>query len=308
MVRSRHIYLRSPIAFALVDCINATSIHLVHHELLQKSKNMLKANHSRPTEKALIDFAQLLADAAAKATLPHFRKVIPIQDKGSKDDFDPVTLADRNAERVMSKLISKHYPEHGLIGEEFGSRNEGARYRWVLDPVDGTRAFIMGQPLWGTLIGLIDGERPAVGLMAQPFTQERFWGSSAGAFWRRADGNSRKIKSRTGLKLDDAILASTAPNMLKGNEDAFGRVSAAARMTRFGGDCYNYCLLASGFVDIIIEAGLKTYDVVALIPIIQRAGGVITTWEGAPATDGGRIVASGDPRVHEQVLKLLAKK
>lgn len=268
--------------------------------------HMSATNTLRPTDKTLIDFAHLLADQAAKATLPHFRKVIAVQDKGSTDDFDPVTQADRNAERVMSRLIAKHYPDHGLVGEEFGTRNEGARLRWVLDPVDGTRAFIMGQPLWGTLIGLVDGETPAVGLMAQPFTQERFWGSSAGAFWRRAGGSSRRIKSRTGLKLADAILASTAPNLVKGHESAFARVSAATRMTRFGGDCYNYCLLASGFVDIIIEAGLKTYDVVALIPIIERAGGVITTWEGKAATHGGRIVASGDPRLHDQVLKLLA--
>jgi histidinol phosphatase-like enzyme (inositol monophosphatase family) len=268
---------------------------------------MRATNQSRPSDKALIDFAHLLADQAAKATLPHFRKVIQVQDKGSAEDFDPVTVADKNAERVMSKLIGKHFPSHGLIGEEFGTRNEGARLRWVLDPIDGTRAFIMGQPLWGTLIGLIDGRAPAIGLMAQPFTQERFWGSSAGAFWRRADGPAKRIKTRSGLKIGEAILASTAPNMLKGHELAFDRVSAAARMTRFGGDCYNYCLLASGFVDIVIEAGLKTYDVVALIPIIEQAGGVITTWDGKPATDGGSIVASGDPRVHEQVLKLLAK-
>lgn len=268
---------------------------------------MRATKQSRPTDKTLIDFAHLLADHAAKATLQHFRKVIAVQDKGSAEDFDPVTVADRNAERVMSKLIAKHYPDHGLIGEEFGSHNETARLRWVLDPVDGTRAFIMGQPLWGTLIGLIDGHAPAVGLMAQPFTQERFWGSDAGSFWRRSGGSAKRIKTRTGVKLADAILGSTAPNMFKGHGDGFERVSAAVRMTRFGGDCYNYCLLASGFVDVIIEAGLKTYDVVALIPIIQRAGGVITTWDGKPATDGGRIVASGDPRVHEQVLKLLAK-
>lgn len=239
--------------------------------------------------------------------MPNFRKVISVQDKGSAEDFDPVTVADRNAERAMTKLIAKTFPDHGIIGEEFGSRNETAPLRWVLDPVDGTRAFIMGQPLWGTLIGLIDGNAAAVGMMAQPFTQERFWGSAAGAYWAKAGGRKRRLETRKGLKVSEAILASTAPNMLKGSEDAFGRVSSAARMTRFGGDCYNYCLLASGFVDIIIEAGLKTYDVVALIPIIERAGGVITTWEGAPATDGGRIVASGDPRIHAQVLKLLAK-
>lgn len=259
------------------------------------------------SDKAFVAFAHLLADQAAKAAMPHFRKVIAVQDKGSTEDYDPVTVADRNAERAMSKLIAKTYPDHGVIGEEFGSRNETARYRWVLDPVDGTRAFIIGQPMWGTLIGLMDGANASVGMMAQPFTQERFWGSSAGAFWRQEGRSTRRIKSRTGLKLSEAILTCTAPQLVKGHEDAFGRVSNAARMTRFGGDCYNYCLLASGFVDIIIETGLKSYDVVALIPIIERAGGVITTWDGATATDGGRIVASGDKRIHDQVLKMLQK-
>lgn len=262
----------------------------------------------RPTDKALIDFAHLLADQAEKATLPHFRKVIAVQDKGSREDYDPVTQADQNAERVISKLIAKHFPDHGLIGEEFGNRNESAQLRWVIDPIDGTRAFIMGQPLWGTLIGLIDGDTPAVGLMAQPFTRERFWGSSAGSFWRHGAANARRLKTRTGGKLADAILASTAPNLLKGHEDAFARVSSAARLTRYGGDCYNYCLLASGFVDVIVEAGLKTYDIVALIPIIERAGGVVTSWDGTPATEGGRVVASGDRRIHDQVLKLLSKR
>lgn len=269
---------------------------------------MTSRDRTRPGDKALVDFAHLLADEAAKSTLPHFRKVIAVQDKGSRDDYDPVTKADKNAERAISRLITRRFPEHGLIGEEFGSHNESARLRWVIDPVDGTRAFIMGQPLWGTLIGLIDGDKAAVGMMDQPYTRERFWGSSAGAFWRRDGGSAKRLKTRTGGKLSDAILSSTAPNMFKGAEtEAFARVSKGARMTRYGGDCYNYCLLACGFVDLVIEASLKTYDIVALIPIIERAGGVITTWEGKPANDGGRVVASGDARIHEQVLKLLAK-
>lgn len=261
----------------------------------------------RITDKTLVEFAHLLADAAAKVTLPHFRKAIAVEDKGGRDDYDPVTKADQNAEKAIRRLIERAYPDHGLIGEEFGNRNETAPLRWVIDPIDGTRAFIMGQPLWGTLIGLIDGERAAIGMMDQPYTRERFWGSSAGSFLRREGQKPRRIATRTGGKLSDAILASTAPNLLKGHEDAFGRVSKGARLTRWGGDCYNYCLLASGFVDVIIEAGLKTYDIVALIPIIERAGGRVTTWDGGPAEGGGRIVASGDPRIHDQVLKLLAK-
>ena len=262
----------------------------------------------RPSDKTLVEFAHLLADTAAKSTLPHFRKIIPVEDKGGRSDYDPVTKADQNAEKAIAKLISRTYPEHGLIGEEFGNRNEGAALRWVVDPIDGTRAFIMGQPLWGTLIGFIDGDRAAIGMMDQPYTRERFWGSAAGAFMRRDDSKPRRLATRTGGKLSEAIVASTAPNLLTGHEDAFARVSSAARLTRWGGDCYNYCLLASGFVDVIVEAGLKTYDIVALIPIIERAGGRVTTWDGGPAENGGRIVASGDPRLHEKVLKLLAGK
>lgn len=260
----------------------------------------------RPTDKALVDFAHQLADQAAKSTLPHFRKIIAIEDKGSRGDYDPVTKADQNAEKAIVKLIAKTYPEHGLIGEEFGNRNETASLRWVIDPIDGTRAYIMGQPMWGTLIGLIDGERASIGMMDQPYTRERFWGSPAGAFMRRDAGKPRRIATRTGVKLSDAILASTAPNLLKGHEEAFERISSGVRMTRWGGDCYNYTLLASGFVDVIIEAGLKTYDIVALIPIVERAGGKVTTWDGHPAEGGGRIVASGDPRIHDKVLKLLS--
>lgn len=260
----------------------------------------------RTSDKALITFAHLLADKAGKATLAHFRKPIEVENKGAAA-YDPVTEGDRAAERAMTRLIARTYPEHGVIGEEFGNIKEAARLRWVLDPIDGTRAFIMGQPLWGSLIGLLDGPDPVLGLMAQPFTQERWWGSAAGAFWRRADGPARRLRTRTTGKLGNAILTATAPDMFSRQEGAaFARVSEAARMTRFGGDCYNYCLLAAGFVDLIVEASLKPYDIVALIPIIEGAGGVVTSWDGKPATSGGRIVACGDPRLHEQALNLLA--
>jgi histidinol phosphatase-like enzyme (inositol monophosphatase family) len=261
----------------------------------------------RASDKTLMDFAHLLADDASKATLAHFRKAIDVANKDS-GGYDPVTEGDRAAERAMVRRITRSHPDHGVLGEEFGSRNETAALRWVLDPIDGTRAFIMGQPLWGTLIGLLEGDQPVLGLMSQPFTEERFWGTSAGAFWRRGTAPARRLKTRTGGKLADAILTATTPDMFTSADfAAFNRVGAAARMTRFGGDCYNYCLLAAGFIDVVAETGLKPYDIVALIPIIEKAGGVVTTWDGKPATSGGRIVACGDKRVHDEVLKLLAR-
>lgn len=268
---------------------------------------MSKLPVRRASDKALIDFAHLLADQAGKATLAHFRKAIDIGNKQA-GGYDPVTEGDRAAERAMLRLIARTFPEHGVVGEEYGNRNANADMRWVLDPIDGTRAFIMGQPLWGTLIGLLSGARPVLGLMSQPYTQERFWGSAAGTFWRRGEGATRRVKTRALGKLGDAILTCTTPDMFTAAEGtAFARVSEAARMTRYGGDCYNYCLLASGFIDVIVEASLKPYDIVALIPIIEAAGGVVTTWDGGAATDGGRIVAAGDKRVHEAALALLAR-
>jgi myo-inositol-1(or 4)-monophosphatase len=179
----------------------------------------------------------------------------------------------------------------------------------VIDPIDGTRAFIMGSPMWGTLIGLLDGEEAVLGLMDQPFTGERFWSGATGAHFRNGNARPRRLKTRACASLAEATLTTTHPDLFaKGQEaDAFARLAARVRMTRYGGDCYGYCLLAAGFVDLVVEAGLKTHDVVALIPIIERAGGRISTWEGGPAIEGGRIVAAGDPRLHEQALAVLAK-
>jgi myo-inositol-1(or 4)-monophosphatase len=185
---------------------------------------------------------------------------------------------------------------------------EGARLRWVIDPIDGTRAFIMGYPLWGTLIGLLDAEKPVLGVMDQPFTGERFWSGANAAYFRAVDGKARRLKTRACPRLADAILSTTHPDLFEtgGEKEAFARLKERARMTRYGGDCYAYCLLASGFIDIVVEAGLKAHDVVALIPIIERAGGCISTWTGEPAAAGGRIVAAGDARMHEQALAILA--
>lgn len=262
-----------------------------------------------PSYSSLVSLAHTLADHSARVALPHFRKRIAVDDKGAKDGsaFDPVTKADRAAERVISKLIRETFPEHGIVGEEFGTTNPDARYQWVIDPIDGTRAFITGSPMWGTLIGLLDEGRPVFGLINHPFSQERCWSGANGSFRSVGGGKAQKIRTRPCKLLADAFLMSTSPDLFaKGAESRrFQAVKAGARMTRFGGDCYSYMLLASGLIDVVVEAGLKPYDVVALIPVVEKAGGRITTWEGKPAASGGRIVATGDARLHDEVLALL---
>ncbi len=257
----------------------------------------------------LIAAAHDLADAAGAQILPYFRKRMAVENKHRGRGFDPVTAADKAAERVMRAMLRERFPAHGIIGEEYDRHHSDDRYHWVLDPIDGTRAFICGFPLWGVLIGLLDGEEAVLGMMDQPYTRERFWAVGAKAQMRSADGKVRSIKTRSCAALSEAVLVATAPDMFKPGmeQEAFQRISRAARMTRFGGDCYAYCMLAAGQIDLVVEASLKQVDIVALIPIIERAGGRITTWDGSPAINGGRVVAAGDPRMHEAALKLLAK-
>jgi myo-inositol-1(or 4)-monophosphatase len=258
--------------------------------------------------KDLADFACTLADAAAEVILPHFRSQLAIDNKaGPAAYFDPVTVADRDAESAMRALIEHHYPTHGILGEEHGTKTGTSDHLWVLDPIDGTRGFMTGLPTWGTLIGLQQGDTPVVGVMNQPFVGERFIGSPDGAELHSRDSVTR-LATRRCARLEDAVLASTSPEMFQPDELArFENIRRRVRLTRFGGDCYGFALLAAGFIDLVIEAGLKPYDIVALMPIIERAGGVVTTWEGGPAHKGGCIVAAGDRALHEAVLKLLCK-
>lgn len=230
-----------------------------------------------------------------------------MKNKASGTGYDPVTAADQAAERAIRAAIAKSYPDHGILGEEFAAVRGAGRYQWVVDPIDGTRAFIMGSPLWGTLIGLIEDDKPVLGLMDQPFTRERFWAHGGAARMRAPDGRTRRLKTRACSGLAQAVLTSTHPDLFSSPKEmaAFGRIKTRVRMTRYGGDCYGYCLLAAGFVDVVVEAGLKAHDVAALIPIIEGAGGKITTWDNKPALRGGRIVATGDKRVHEEALALL---
>ncbi|TWI54785.1 myo-inositol-1(or 4)-monophosphatase [Pseudomonas duriflava] len=246
-------------------------------------------------------FAERLAEAAAEAISPYFRAPLAVDDKGGRL-FDPVTVADKAAERAMRELILSEYPTHGILGEEEEAVAGQSPLTWVLDPIDGTRAFITGLPLWGTLIALNDGTRPVVGVMNQPYTRERFVGTPEGAWL-----NGTPLKTRACETLSTARLMCTSPQIFDtpARLAAFERVANQAQLVRFGGDCYAYCMLASGFVDVIIEASLQPYDVQALIPIIEGAGGIMTSWDGGDAQHGGAVVACGDKALHAQVLALL---
>jgi myo-inositol-1(or 4)-monophosphatase len=245
-----------------------------------------------------------LADAAAAAILPHFRSAL-IADNKADTGFDPVTEADRGAEQAIRALIAEAFPDDGICGEEFGEAGLPAEHVWYIDPIDGTRSFIAGVPIWGTLIGLARAGRPAIGMMVQPFTGEHFVGDGTRA-WYRGPGGPRDLACRPCVGLDEAILFTTDPKMFNAAErPRYDAVEGAVRLARYGCDCYAYCMLAAGLVDLVIESDLNAYDIMPLVPIVEGAGGVITDWTGAPVTGGGAIVAAGDARTHRAALALL---
>ncbi|XTZ36697.1 histidinol-phosphatase [Salmonella enterica] len=257
----------------------------------------------------LVDAAFLheLADAADKQTLPRFRSQTNLH-VGSKPKegyrFDPVTDADREAERVMRELINSRYPEHAIMGEEFGQTGSGP-LQWVLDPVDGTRPFLCGLPVWGTLIGLTVDGQAQMGMMGQPFTAERFWADGKQA-WHRSPQGTTQLHTRRDIPLEQAILHTTSPEpVARFPEVNFSALEKQTLMIRYGGECYAMAMLAAGQIDLCFEFALQPYDIVALIPIIEQAGGVVTTLSGDRPEAGGQILASGCPRLHEQALKIL---
>jgi myo-inositol-1(or 4)-monophosphatase len=255
-----------------------------------------------------IDFAAFvneLATVSGETILPFFRTALSIEDKGRPGSFDPVTAADHAAETAMRALIRRTFPDHGIVGEEYGKERADAEYVWVLDPIDGTKSFISGMPAWGTLIGLLRSGEPVFGMMSQPFTRERFSGGGGAARYRGPAGE-RDLRVRPCARLSEAVLFTTSPRLMNATDRArFGRVEDAVRLSRYGGDCYAYCMLAAGHVDLVIETELKPYDVLPLVPIIAGAGGTITTWEGGAPHAGGRIIAAGDKRMHKAAMELL---
>src|SRR5215467_1510864 len=250
-------------------------------------------------------FIDELATVSGDAIKPFFRTSLGVEDKSCGGTFDPVTAADRVAEQAMRTLIREKFPAHGIVGEEFGPERSDAEFVWVLDPIDGTKSFISGMPAWGTLIALTRSGRPVFGMVHQPFIGERFSGDGLAAAYRGPAGN-RALRARPCPVLAEAILYTTSPRLMSVTDRTiFARVEEAVRLSRYGGDCYSYCMLAAGHVDLVIETELKPHDGAALNPIIAGAGGIVTTWNGKAPESGGRIVAAGDRRTHAAALALL---
>ncbi len=253
-----------------------------------------------------LEFAYRTVVDAGAATLPHFRVPIAVDDKGGTG-YDPVTAADRDAEAVIRAAIAKAFPDHGIRGEEHGFERGASRYTWVIDPVDGTRSFITGQLHWGMLVALHDGDRVVCGVSHQPYVGETFLAAAGGPARFRHAGTERALATRRCAEPGEAILASTSPDIFDtpARAASFARLRARVRLTRFGGDCYAYCLLAMGLIDVVVESGLHAWDIQALIPIVEGAGGVVNAWDGGRCDEGGDVVACGDPALAPRVRALL---
>lgn len=250
-------------------------------------------------------FFDRLAEVAARETLPRFRAGAAVVNKEA-GGFDPVTEGDRAAEEAIRAEIERTFPDHGILGEEHGNVGLDRENVWVIDPIDGTRAFISGLPVWGTLIGLYSGGRAKMGLVDQPFTGERYFSDGKSSYYT-GPGGARQIKTRDCGDIANATLFSTSPHLFAGEDERkYRAVEKTVQLFRYGCDCYAYMLVASGNIDLVVENQLKPYDVGGIIPIIENAGGVITTWDGGRPEMGGRIVAAATPALHRQALDLLA--
>ncbi len=253
------------------------------------------------------DFFLELAAAAAAQTLPRFRAGGGIDDKGMKGGvaFDPVTEADRAAEVAIRSLIEARYPSHGILGEEHGSVGLDREHVWVIDPIDGTRAFITGIPVWGTLVGLTENGRSIAGMMAQPFTDELFYALGGKSY--RVSANIETVNKVSAITdLSKATLFTTTPHLFKGDaRRRYDEVETQVKLFRYGCDCYAYCMLAAGFVDLVIETALQPYDIVALVPIIEGAGGIVTDWDGSRPEKGGNIIAAATPELHAAAMVIM---
>ncbi len=251
-------------------------------------------------------FAVEAAEQAGAAALPFFRAQGAVDNKLGAAGFDPVTQGDRAVENELRGLLQTRYPEHGLLGEEFGAAS-GNGLTWVIDPIDGTRAFMSGMLHWGLLLGLFDGQRPIVGVMRQPFTEETFFGNGQVSHYQRHGVGRKRISTSGCESLQAAVLAATGPALYASQQEQsqFLSLQNNAKLTRLGCDCYAYAMLAMGSVDVAADPGLQPYDIQGLIPIIEGAGGVVTTWAGGDASMGGAIVASATAALHEQVLSRL---
>ncbi|HIF58448.1 MAG TPA: histidinol-phosphatase [Rhodospirillales bacterium] len=256
-----------------------------------------------PVPLSYIELAEKLADIARPIVTNYFRSDIKILDK---ENLTPVTAADREAETAIRIVLESECPKHGILGEEFGSHNLDAEYVWIIDPIDGTKAFVTGKPLFGTLIALCKNGSPVLGIIDQPILKERW----IGAIGHPTTHNGNLISTRACKRIGDAWLSATSPDMFKGkHETAFKQLAGKVKFPLYGGDCYSYGLLASGFSDIICEATMQPYDYCALVPIIEGAGGKISNWAGEPLkiSSDGTVLATGDAILHEIAIEILSQ-
>lgn len=251
-------------------------------------------------------FALELARIAAEVSLPYFRTDVSEINKAAPGQFDPVTEADRAAERALRAAIKARYPEHGIIGEEYGEENPDAERVWILDPIDGTRAFISGLPLWTTLIGLRENGAPVIGVVGQPYIGEIFIGGPTGARLVTRDGE-REIRTRACARLSDAVASTTDADIFLGEDrQAWERMKTAVRLARYGCDAYAYAMVAAGRIDLVLESELKVWDWSALMPLVTAAGGAFCGWDGEPPrADDGRVLAVGDIAIQSEALALV---
>lgn len=252
-----------------------------------------------------LDFAHQLANVAREITLNYFRQPLTVEGKG---DGSPVTIADKQAEAALRERIEKRYPDHGIIGEEHADKSGNSRYEWILDPIDGTRSFISGYPLYGTLICLLEDGNPIVSIIDMPAQDERFYATADTGTRYRKHQHEQGITSSAGETLTDALLFSTDYGMFKPQENQQADpLRQAVSMVRYNGDCYLYAMLAAGWIDVVLEADLKVYDFLPLKLVVEQAGGVITDWQGKPLTknSNGQVLATGNNALHQQALALL---
>ncbi|MGK2906314.1 MAG: inositol monophosphatase family protein [Desulfuromonadales bacterium] len=254
----------------------------------------------------LLMLAQQAVQGAGEIARRYFRQPLEVDNKLGEGRFDPVTRADREVEAYLRDKLGRHCPDFGIVGEEGGTTPGRSNINWVIDPIDGTKAFISGFPTWGILVGLQQDDRVLAGLMHQPATGELFYGSAAGAFLQHK-GQTFAMQTRQKSNLTEALLYCTHESMFANDNNlaAFRRVAAHVRLQRFGGDCYSYCMLALGQIDLVIEDTLQPYDIVPLIPIIEAAGGVVTDARGKTPVAGGFVVAAANRLLHEQVMAFL---
>ena len=254
----------------------------------------------------LLAIGRDLADAAGRAILPHFRSADLAIDSKLAESFDPVTVADRAAEAAMRAILGVARPDDGIVGEEMGAVAGTSGLTWVLDPIDGTRGFLAGTPTWGVLIAVMRGGQPILGIVDQPWTGERFIGCGGRAWLERA-GAEAPLRCRAARPLAQAILMTTFPEVgTLAEAAAFRRVAEEVRLVRYGTDCYAYALVAAGQIDLVIEAGLKPWDIAAPLALVEAAGGIVTDWRGDPAVQGGQVIAAANAHVHRAALDLLA--